>query len=64
MEITNITDDYDKISLCNCTDNEYNIDINIPALLFTIPCCLSLLFLISISAYTLINLYSTKNKTF
>ena len=38
MDITNITDDYDNISLCNCTDNEYNIDIIIPTLLFTIPC--------------------------
>ena len=30
MDTTNITDDYDNISICNCTDNEYNIDIIIP----------------------------------
>ena len=41
MDITNITDDYDNISLCNCTDNEDNIDIITPVLLFTLPCCLS-----------------------
>ena len=54
MYVTNVTDDYDNISLCNCTDSEYNTDIIIPVLLFTIPCCLSFLCLISITAYTLI----------
>ena len=49
MYITNITDDYD-----NTTDiNSCNIDINIPALLFTIPCGLSFLCLISLMVYTL-----------
>ena len=54
MYITNVTDDYDKETLCNCTDNEKNIDIIIPALLFTIPCGLSFLCLMSIMVYTLI----------
>ena len=54
MDITHITDDYDYISLCNCTDNEYSIDIIIPALLFTIPCGLSILCLISLMVYTLL----------
>ena len=59
MNVTNITDDYDNITstymtTCNCTDNEYNIDIIIPILLFTIPCGLSFLCLISRIAYTLV----------
>ena len=41
MYITNVTVDYDNISICNCTNNENIIDIKIPALLFTIPCGLS-----------------------
>ena len=50
MNITNITDDYDNI-----TDTiDCNIDIIIPALLFTIPCGLSFLCLISLMVYTLI----------
>ena len=51
-----MTDDYnDTISINNnCTVNENNIDIIIPALLFTIPCGISLLCLISIMVYTLI----------
>ena len=59
MHIANVTNDYDNISssnytdydnmtLCNCTDNENEIDIIIPALLFTIPCGLSFLCLISL----------------
>ena len=60
MKIINVTDldnitDYDDTSPCNCTDSEYNIDIIIPALLlFTIPCGLSFLCLISLMIYTLI----------
>ena len=54
MYITNITDDYDNISLCNCTNNENDFDIIIPALLFTIPCGLSFLCLISLMVYTLL----------
>ena len=53
MYITNITD-YDNITSINCTDNENNIDIIIPALLFTIPCGLSLFCLISLMVYTLV----------
>ena len=47
MNVTNVTDyDYmtddcnDTLS-SNCTTNKKNVDINIPALLFTIPCGLS-----------------------
>ena len=63
MNISNITDtiddynnitDYDDTSSCNCTDNEYNVDIIIPALLFTIPCGLSFICLMSLMVYTLI----------
>ena len=56
MYITNITDDYDNITeYDNTTDtNICNIDIIIPALLFTIPWGLSFLYLISLIVYTLI----------
>ena len=64
MYIINVTDldnitDYDNItstktSIYNCTDSENDIDIIIPALLFTIPCGLSFLCLISLIVYTLI----------
>ena len=50
MNITNITDDYDNIT----DTNDCNIDIIIPALLFTIPCGLSFLCLMSLMVYTLI----------
>ena len=59
MDIINNTDS-DKItdldnntSLYNCTNNEYDIDLTIPLVLFTIPCTLSFLFLISLMVYTL-----------
>ena len=56
MYITNITDDYD-----NTTDiNNCNIDIIIPTLLFTIPCGLSFLCLISLMVYTLVKLLINK----
>ena len=55
MYITNVTDNYDtNMTLSNCKNNENNIDIIIPALLFTIPCGLSFLCLISLMVYTLI----------
>ena len=54
MYIVNVTDDYDSMTLSNCTNNENDFDINIPALLFTIPCGLSFLCLISLMVYTLI----------
>ena len=59
MNITNNTDDYD-----NTTDtNNCNIDIIIPALLFTIPCGLSFLCLISLMVYTLIKPLFNKKST-
>ena len=66
MYITNVIDDYDNITSSMysdydnitdtnyCTDNEKNIDIIIPAILFTIPSVLSFLCLISLMVYTLI----------
>ena len=56
MIITNITDDHDNITeYDNTTDtNNCNFDIIIPALLFTIPCGLSFLCLISLMIYALI----------
>ena len=64
MNITNVTDyynitsriysDYDNMTSCNCTINENNIDIIIPAFLFTISCGLSFLCLMSLMVYTLI----------
>ena len=56
MNITSITDDYDNITEYDNTidTNDCNIDIIIPALLFTIPCGLSFLCLISLMVYTLI----------
>ena len=55
MDIINNTDS-DKITDLdnNCTNNEYDINLTIPLLLFTIPCTLSFLFLISLMVYTLI----------
>ena len=56
MNITNIIDDYDNITEYDSTTdtNNCNIDIIIPALLFTIPCGLSFLCLMSVMVYTLI----------
>ena len=56
MNITNITDDYDNITeYDNTTDtNDCNIDIIIPALLFTIPRGLSFLCSIFLMVYTLV----------
>ena len=54
MYIVKVTDDYDNMTLCNCTKNENDFDIIIPTLLFTIPCGLSFLCLISLMVYTLI----------
>ena len=68
MKIINVTDfdnitDYDDTSPCNCTDSEYNIDIIIPVLLFTIPCGLSFLCLMSLMVYTLIKPLFNKKST-
>ena len=57
MYITNVSDDYDKIT----DTNNCNIDKIIPALLFKIPCGLSFLFLISLMVYTLIKPLFNKN---
>ena len=56
MNIINITDDYDNITENdNTTDtNNCSIDIITPAILFTIPCGLSFLCLMSLMVYTLI----------
>ena len=56
MNITNITDDYDNITEYDNNTDTSNciIDIIIPALLFTIPCGLSFLCLMSLMVYTLI----------
>ena len=54
MYVTNITDDYDNISLTNCTDNGNNNDIIIRTFLFTIPCGISFLCLMSLMLCTLI----------
>ena len=59
MHVTSITDGYDNITstimtVSNCTNNENNIDTIIPTLLFTIPCGLSFLCLMSLMVYTLI----------
>ena len=64
MNIINVTDldnitDYNNITSTNtsiyiCTDSENDIDIIIPALLFTIPCGISFLCLISLMVYTLV----------
>ena len=69
MNIINVTDldnitDYDNItSIYNCTDSENDIDIVISALLFTIPCGLSFLCLMSLIVYTLIKpLFNKKSK--
>ena len=61
MNMSNITAiDYDNITDIsfktndNCTDNENNVDINIPTLFITKPCGLSFLCLMSLMVYTLI----------
>ena len=56
MYVLNISDDYDNLTLSDCTDNEKVIDIIIPASLFTIPCGLSFLCFFSLMVYTLIKL--------
>ena len=70
MHVTNITDeygkitssnytkilnDYDNMTLSNCTNNERKINIIVPGLLFTIPCGLSFLCVLSFKVYIIIN---------
>ena len=55
MYVTNITDDNENMTLCNCTDNENNNNIEIIKPLITIvPCGMSLICLISLMVYTLV----------
>ena len=55
MNIIKVTDLDNITEYDNTTDtNDCNIDIIIPALLFTIPCGLSFLCLMSLMVYTLI----------
>ena len=65
MYMVKITNDYDKttsskyenydnMTLTNCTYNENNIDKLIPTLFYTIPCGLSCLYFMSLIVYTLI----------
>ena len=59
MYITNVTD-YNMSTLCNCTNNENNIEIILP--FFTIiPCGMSLICLLSLKIYILIKLLYNKN---
>ena len=53
MYVTNITDDSNNTDILD-ENNNCNIDIIVPALIFTIPCGLSFLCLISLVVYTLI----------
>ena len=52
MNVTNITDDSNDTNILY--DNKCDIDIIIPVLLFTIPCGLSFISLISLMVYTLV----------
>ena len=57
MYVTNITDENDNITICNCTtndNNDTNIEIVIP-LIAIIPCAMSLTRLVSLMVYTLFN---------
>ena len=64
MYITNVTDLDNITEYDNTTNNnDCNIDIIIPALLFIIPCGLSFICLISLMVYTLIKpLFNKKSK--
>ena len=53
-DYTDELDDYDNMTLFNCTSNESNIEIIIPTILLTFPCGLSFLCLMSLLVYTLI----------
>ena len=52
----NMTDDFNDILSIknNCTLNENIMDIFVPTLLLTTPCCRSFLCLMSLTLYTLI----------
>ena len=65
MHIIKITNDYDKITdyvdmvSTNFTNNENNIEIVLP-LITIIPCGMSLICLISLTAYTIVKLLFNK----
>ena len=59
--MSNITDDYDKMTLTICTNNENNIEMIIPTSFLTKPCGLSVLCLMSLMVYTLIKTLITNN---
>ena len=62
MYVINITDDNENMTLCNCTDNENNNNIEIIIPLITIvPCGISLICLISLMVYTLVEPLIKKN---
>ena len=64
MYITIVADDYDNMTLCNCTNNDNN-DTNIEIIkpLFTIiPCGMSLICLISLMIYVLVKPLITKKR--
>ena len=52
MYITNITNDSNDTDILD--NNDCDIDIIIPVLLFSIPCAISFLCLISLMVYTLV----------
>ena len=64
MNVIDISDDVDNMTLCNCTEND-NILIEISPILFIIitliPCLLSILCLIIIPIYTIVKNLLNKN---
>ena len=64
MNIRDVTDDSDNMTFCNCTNDDNNdTNINIVKPLITIiPCAMSLICLVSLMVYTLIEpLFNKKN---
>ena len=58
----NTTSSYDNMTLSICTFNENDVDLNIPALLLTVPCGISFFCLMSLMVYTLIKpLFNKRN---
>ena len=54
MYVLIYSDNYDNITITNCTENENNFDIKVPTSLITIPSGLSLLCLLSLMIDTMI----------
>ena len=62
-EYDNITNDYNDITLINCTNFDDIIDMFIPTILLTIPCGLSFFCLMSLMVYTFIEaLFNNKKR--